>query len=107
MNLGQRQELFSRCIAKVILKMYDMGYQVRCGDFFAKLRNPLEHKANSLHYDKCAADLNLFRDGVFLTTTKDHSDFGAYWEGLSPYCTWGGRWSDGNHYEVSRNPRSK
>jgi hypothetical protein len=102
MTLGERQELFSRLIAKLITKMYDMGYQVRCGDFYALPRNPLEHTANSRHYEKCAGDLNLFKDGKYLTTVKDHADFGAYWEGLDPRCRWGGRWpsGDANHYEV-------
>jgi hypothetical protein len=104
-TLGERQELFSRLIAKLITKMYDMGYQVRCGDFYAKRRDPLEHKLTSLHYSKCAADLNLFQNGKFLDKTSDHDAFGEYWESLSPYCTWGGRWSDGNHYQVSVDPR--
>lgn len=113
MKLGERQELFSRLIAKLILKMYDMGYQVRCGDFYARPRIPLEHKKNSLHYEKCAADLNLFKDGVFLERTEDHANFGDYWEGLHPNCRWGGNFKDkngkpihdGNHYEVREFPR--
>lgn len=100
MELGERQELFSRLIARLILKMYDTGYSVRCGDFWAKPRTPLEHKANSLHYEKCAADLNLFQNGKWLKETKDHAAFGYYWEGLHANCRWGGRYGDGNHYEV-------
>ncbi len=107
MKLGERQELFSQLIAKLVLRMYDMGYRVRVGDFAAKPRSPLEHKENSLHYDKCAADLNLFKDGKWLKETKDHAAFGDYWESLHPNCTWGGRWSDGNHYQLSENPRDK
>lgn len=104
MSPGERQELFSRCISRLMLKMEGMGYQVRCGDFWAKPRNPLEHKANSLHYEKCAGDLNLFQNGKWLTKTEDHAAFGAYWEGLHPHCRWGGRWQDGNHYEVTETP---
>jgi hypothetical protein len=104
MTLGERQELFGRLIAKLMLKMIDMGYQVRCGDFAAKPRSPLEHKANSLHYEKCAGDLSLFQNGKWLTKTEDHSAFGGYWEGLHPHCRWGGRWQDGNHYEVTATP---
>jgi hypothetical protein len=104
-TLGQRQELFSQLIAKLIMEMYNRGFTVRCGDFWAKRRDPLEHKANSLHYDKLAADLNLFKNGKFLDKTEDHRQFGDYWEALSPWCTWGGRWSDGNHYQVSEKPR--
>lgn len=105
LTLGERQELFARLIAKLITKMYDTGYQVRCGDFWAKPRDPLEHKANSLHYEKCAADLNLFQNGKFLSDTRDHAAFGAYWESLHPNCRWGGRYSDGNHYELLKGAR--
>lgn len=105
MTLGDRQELFSRLIAKLILKMYDMGYQVRCGDFYAVRRNPLEHKVNSLHYEKCAADLNLFQRGKFLTTEEDHRQFADYWESLHPNCRNGRRYGDANHYELLPTPR--
>jgi hypothetical protein len=104
-TLGERQETFSRLIAKLIIKMYDMGYAVRCGDFWAKPRNPLEHMKDSLHYDKCAGDLNLFQNGKWLKDTKDHAAFGDYWESLHPNCRWGGRYGDGNHYEILSAPR--
>ena len=100
MTLGQKQELFSRVIAEHIVWLYAQGYAVRCGDFFAKLRSPLEHKENSNHYLKCAADLNLFKGGKYLTKTEDHKASGEMWEKRHPACRWGGRYNDGNHYEV-------
>jgi hypothetical protein len=105
LTLSERQKLFTKLVSLLILEMYARGYEVTCGDFWAKPRNPLEHKKNSLHYSRCAADLNLFKDGEFLKQSDDHKKFGAFWESLHPYCTWGGRWSDGNHYEVSEKPR--
>jgi hypothetical protein len=105
MTLGQRQELFSHLIARLILEMYARGFQVRCGDFWAKPRVPAEHKVGSLHFDKCAADLNLMKDGLLLRATEDHRQFGEFWESLHPHCRWGGRYSDGNHYEVLEAPR--
>lgn len=105
MTLGERQELFSECIAKLILHMYAHGYKVRCGDFYARPRIPLEHKKDSLHYVKCAADLNLFHLGTFQKDTGDHAAFGHYWESLHPNCRWGGRYGDGNHYELLAEPR--
>lgn len=98
--LGEKQELFSELIAKHIIWLYGQGYKVRCGDFFAKPRSPLEHKVNSQHYQKCAADLNLFRDGKWLDKTEDHKVSGEHWESLHPLCRWGGRYNDGNHYEL-------
>lgn len=63
---------------------------------------------NSLHYIGLAADLNLFKGGVYLTETKDHKPLGELWE------LWGGSWggrfgesspgagdgNDGNHYSL-------
>ena len=57
------------------------------------------HKKNSLHYAKCAGDLNLFKDGEYLTDTESHRFLGEFWESLNPENRWGGRYSDGNHYE--------
>lgn len=100
MTLGQQQELFSMLIAEHIIWLYSQNYQVRCGDFFAIPREPLEHKLNSQHYIKCAADLNLFQKGNFLTKTEDHKKSGEKWESRHSMCRWGGRYNDGNHYEV-------
>jgi hypothetical protein len=100
MTLGEKQELFCELIAKLITYMYSQGYKVRCGDFYAVKRSPLEHAINSQHYSKLAGDLNLFRDGEWLTKTEAHTAFGAFWEAMHPLCRWGGRWGDGNHYEI-------
>ena len=43
---------------------------------------------------------NLFKDGVFLTSSEAHRPFGDYWETLNPDNRWGGMWNDGNHYEM-------
>lgn len=102
LSLGQKQELFSLLIADLIIHIDSKGLKIRCGDFSAKERNPLEHKKGSKHYEHCAADLNLFKDGVWLTKTEDHKQFGDYWESLHPLCVWGGRWNDGNHYQVGK-----
>ena len=96
MKLGKRQELFAECFGMLITYMYFKGYKVRIGDVWAKTG----HIKNSNHYIKCAGDINLFKDGKYLTSTKAHAEFGAYWESLHPLCRWGGRYNDGNHYEV-------
>ena len=97
MRLGEKQELFSILIAEHICWLYQEGYKIRCGDFFAHDR----HMPNSQHYVKCAADLNLFKDGKYLVETSDHETSGKKWETRHPLCRWGGRFNDGNHYELS------
>jgi hypothetical protein len=110
MTLGQKQELFSRLMVKLLFFIHERGYEVRFGDFF---RDPRVHGAagvkvgyshkDSTHKFKLAGDLNLFKDGKFLTEDKDHEPFGIYWESLHPLCRWGGRFEDGNHYSLFHN----
>ena len=60
----------------------------------------------SLHLDRLAIDLNLFdADGRYLSTTEAHRPLGEFWEALDPYCRWGGRFNDGNHYSLTRDGR--
>lgn len=110
MTLGEKQELFSILIAEHICWLYAQGYRVRCGDFFAHDG----HREGSNHYKKLAADLNLFRNGVYLTATADHLESGTMWESRHELCRWGGNWdkdeypgepgeNDGNHYSLYHN----
>ena len=112
MRLGEKQELFAKLIAEHISWLYKMGFKVRMGDVF---RDPRVHgkvgtkkgygKAFSMHKDKCAADLNLFKGGKFLTKTEDHAESGSMWESRHPMCAWGGRFDDGNHYSLEHEGR--
>ncbi len=94
MTLRQKQSEFAKKVALLIMFAYTQGYETTFGDAWAKTG----HKDNSFHYKKLAIDLNLFKDGRYLTSTKAHEPLGLFWESLDPECTWGGRWSDGNHY---------
>ena len=96
LSLRQKQSMFAKKVALLILFAYDQGYEITFGDAWAKTG----HKTGSFHYKRLAIDLNLFRDGKYLASTKAHEPLGLFWEGLSPQCTWGGRFrnSDGNHY---------
>ena len=59
----------------------------------------------SLHRNKLAIDLNLFKDGVYLSRGEDHKPFGEWWEAQHPLCRWGGRFNDGNHYSMEHQGR--
>lgn len=96
MRLGEKQEIFALAFAEHIVWLYEQGYRVRIGDVWAHDR----HKENSLHYDKLAGDINLFKDGEYITTTEGHRFSGEKWETRHELCRWGGRYDDGNHYEV-------
>ena len=92
MTLREKQSLFTQMVGKLIEFAYATGYELTLGDAWAKTG----HKENSFHYKRLAVDLNLFRDGRYLSSTEDHAPLGHYWESLGG--TWGGRFNDGNHY---------
>jgi hypothetical protein len=53
------------------------------------------------HKQRLAIDLNLFKGGVYQTSSEAHRPLGEWWEKQGG-C-WGGRWNDGNHYSFEHN----
>jgi len=105
MTLSQKQRLFSKMIAELILWAYEQGYEITLGDAYRdpRLHGPLGVKMgygarNSCHKMRLAVDFNLFKDGVFLQTTEAHRPLGEKWESMGG--SWGGRFQDGNHYSL-------
>jgi hypothetical protein len=106
-TLRQKQSRFARYVALLIQYAEARGFEVTFGDTYRDPRAPYGNK-NSLHHDRLAVDLNLFRDGRFLTSTESHRPLGEFWKSLSDDCTWGGDFKpvpDGNHYGVSHGGR--
>jgi len=106
-KLGEKQELFMHLVPRLLDKAHEYGYEIRGGDLF---RDPRAFGAvgerkgyghpKSAHKNKCAIDLNLFKDGKFLADTEDHRMLGEWWETQHELCRWGGRFQDGNHYSL-------
>ena len=94
--MRKQQSKFMILLAHVILYAEGQGYELTGGDLWARDG----HMENSLHYDRLAIDLNLFKDGKYLAETEDHRFLGEHWEAFDPDCRWGGRWDDGNHYQM-------
>lgn len=92
--------------ARLIMRAFETGYRLRGGDLF---RDPRVHgdygvkgsysHPKSNHKLKLAVDLLAFKDKKYLTATPDYRELGMWWEDLSPYNRWGGRYNDGNHFE--------
>lgn len=103
MTLFETQVKFASLIPLLISKAFELGFQVTLGDAY---RDPRVHgefgvkqgygHPKSNHKRRLALDLNLFKNGKYLTTTEDHQPLGEYWESLGG--TWGGRFKDSNHY---------
>lgn len=94
-----KQVKFSRMVAQLINKAFELGHEVTLGHAY---RTPEECKRlgfpKSLHGKRLAIDINLFKDGEYLTSTEDHRALGEWWESIGG--TWGGRFDDGNHYSL-------
>jgi hypothetical protein len=114
MTLRQKQSTFARAVALLIIHAEESGYEITLGEAY---RSPEEAKRlaklgkgikNSLHTLRLAIDINLFKDGKYLTSTASHKPLGEWWESMSNneiVCAWGGRFGDGNHYSIEHNGR--
>jgi len=102
MSLGNKQRQLTKMIAELILWAYDEGYEITLGHALRCQDCPVGRKT-SLHKSKLAIDLNLFKDGKYLTTTDDHRPLGEKWEAMGG--SWGGRFNDGNHYSIAHQGR--
>ena len=54
----------------------------------------------SIHQDKLAIDLNLFKNGEYLPDAESHRPLAEFWETLHPLCRAGYRFRDANHYSL-------
>jgi len=100
-------------LATLIVQAEALGYETTGGELH---RSPHEalRLANtgvraikrSLHCDRLAIDLLLFKDGIYLTGTDDYKTLGEWWEKQNPLCRWGGRFEDGNHFSITHEGRA-
>lgn len=107
MTLGEKQQKFTFLVSQLISWAYGNGYRMTFGEAY---RTPEQAAlnaqkgigiSNSLHTKRLAVDLNLFKDGQYLTSTEDYAAVGEYWESLDSECAWGGRFKDGNHFSLA------
>lgn len=108
-TLGQKQRRFTRMLAELILEAYSLGYEITFGEAYRPPETAALYArdgrgiSNSLHTSRLAVDLNLFRNGTYLTDSKDYLPLGEIWEKMGG--AWGGRFSrpDGNHFSLEHN----
>jgi hypothetical protein len=118
-SLHKKQAAFSQLLAKLIIHANSLGYEVTLGEAWRSqvVAKYLPTKwyadhgmgiADSLHVLRLAIDINLFKDGVFLTKPDDYAPLGEWWEKQSDLsngikCAWGGRFKklkDANHFSL-------
>ena len=107
MTLGEKQRLFAKMVGELILKAYQLGFEITLGEAYRPPETAKQYAlegrgiSNSLHTSRLAIDLNLFQNGKYLTKSEDYLPLGEYWEAQGG--SWGGRFSkpDGNHFSLS------
>jgi hypothetical protein len=118
MTLREKQSKFLFNVSLLIQWAFKNGYELTAGELH---RTEEQHQFNlkagkskakrSLHQDRLAVDLMLFKDGKYLTTSEDYKPLGDYWVSLNTDNRWGGDWDkdgdykdesflDGNHFEM-------
>lgn len=113
MTLREKQSLFALMVAKLIQQAHTMGYAVTLGEAYrspeeaARLATAGKGIKASLHTQRLAIDLNLFKDGRYLSNGDDYRPLGEWWETQSGAvaCCWGGRFQDGNHFSFAHGGR--
>lgn len=105
MTLGKHQEAFSRDLAKLLAKAFELGYEARLGELQRTpeqqqiyIKTERSKTMNSMHLKKCAIDIYFTKNGSIVYP----AELGKYWESLSPENQAGMFWNkfkDAPHYE--------
>jgi hypothetical protein len=115
MTLHEKQVLFARLLARLIQQSFALGYEITVGEvwrsdataeLYAQQGKGISH---SLHRKRLAVDLNLFKNGIYLSASEDYRLLGEWWEAQDSECRWGGRFKDaqgkpkpdGTHFSVT------
>lgn len=112
-TLRQKQSRFARSVPLLLQYMTALGYEFTLGEALRTQAQATANAAsgagisNSLHLDRLAIDINLFKDGIYLAESEAHRPFGTFWKSLGPDFFWGGDFSkpDGNHYSIGHGGR--
>jgi hypothetical protein len=114
-TLRQKQSRFARSVPLLLQYVYARGYEATLGEAWRTQAQAQANAAsgagisNSLHIERLAIDINLFKDGIYLSDSASHKPFGEFWKSLGDDYCWGGDFKDskgqpkpdGNHYSIS------
>lgn len=111
MTEGQLQRKFPPLVALLIQWIYTQGLEVTFGEAWRTPEQAAWNAAHgkgivhSLHCDRLAIDLNLFKDGVYLTDAESYKPLADYWKTLDPDACAGYDFAsrDADHFSLGLN----
>ena len=81
MTLGEKRRKFTHMLAMLILHAEDEGFGVAV-DFVKRCEDCRVGHRNSTHKKGLAADLHLYRDGVYLDSGEEHKTLHDFWDSM-------------------------
>jgi len=108
MTLREKQSVFLKNVANLILWAFDNGYELTGGELLRTkeqqeiyLNEGKSKTMNSQHLKKLAIDLNLFIDGKYQYDNEAYKPLAEYWKSLHPNNVAGYDWGwDSQHFEM-------
>lgn len=110
MKLGEKQEIFTENVAKLINFAINNGFKCRIREvqrtkelqqMYVNQGKSKTMKSN--HLNSCAVDMYFFKDGNMVDTKKELQFLGDFWENLHEKNKWGGNYKsflDCPHFEM-------
>jgi hypothetical protein len=110
---SEQQRLFAKLVGDLLVWIYysqaSMGWEITFGEAW---RTPEQAAldaskgigiAHSLHTERMAIDLNLWKNGAYTSNPEDYRPIGDYWKLLNPLCRWGGDFKivDADHFSLA------
>ena len=99
MKLSEKQQLFTRNIALLILYAHSLGYGLSFGTAWRSpveqqrlFREGLSRALSSQHISRLAVDLQIFRNGQLCLEWSRIKELGDYWQKLHPLNRWQADW---------------
>lgn len=97
MSLINTQAAFLLDVCKLIQYATEKGFVVTGGELARSveqqeiyIKTGRSKTMQSLHLQRCAIDLNFFKDGKLVGDKKTLEGLGMFWESLHPFNSWGG-----------------
>ena len=108
MTLREKQSIFARNAARLIIFAFNSGMEVTLGEAHRtdeqhalNVKNGKSNAKRSKHQDRMAIDLNLFVGGFYQSDREPYKPLAKYWKSLHPDNVAGYDWGwDANHFEM-------